>query len=184
MGVERAGVNVRTFGQPRSGECPGILLVAKGLGRPRLRAFPYPLFGLKRNIPGIFGSFGTRAWLHFPSLSSPALQVQGRSKSSPFPCRSASRLDLSAELIFLLRRPRRSCWRRHHFPFALSPSSGCAWPDKEHTSAFQFCENRAEAVTWEATKKRVTPEFFATSRRPPVRRPVPAKRHPARRVGP
>ena len=29
------------------------------------------------------------------------------------------------------------------------------------TSTFQFCENGAKAVTWEATKKRVTPEFFA-----------------------
>ncbi|MDK4739986.1 FdhF/YdeP family oxidoreductase [Rhizobium sp. CNPSo 3464] len=38
---------------------------------------------------------------------------------------------------------------------------GCAWPDKEHTSTFQFCENGAKAVTWEATNKRVTPEFFA-----------------------
>src|SRR6202790_1447290 len=39
---------------------------------------------------------------------------------------------------------------------------GCAWPDKEHNSTFQFCENGAKAVTWEATKKRVTQEFFAT----------------------
>jgi molybdopterin-dependent oxidoreductase alpha subunit len=38
---------------------------------------------------------------------------------------------------------------------------GCAWPDKAHTSTFQFCENGAKAVTWEATKKRATPEFFA-----------------------
>ncbi|HEY1925890.1 MAG TPA: FdhF/YdeP family oxidoreductase [Caulobacteraceae bacterium] len=38
---------------------------------------------------------------------------------------------------------------------------GCAWPDKEHTSTFQFCENGAKAVTWEATNKRVTPDFFA-----------------------
>ncbi|MEN4921000.1 FdhF/YdeP family oxidoreductase [Achromobacter spanius] len=38
---------------------------------------------------------------------------------------------------------------------------GCAWPDKSPTSTFQFCENGAKAVTWEATKKRVTPEFFA-----------------------
>lgn len=38
---------------------------------------------------------------------------------------------------------------------------GCAWPDKEHRSTFQFCENGAKAVTWEATTKRVTPEFFA-----------------------
>ncbi|MDN0081932.1 FdhF/YdeP family oxidoreductase [Crenobacter sp. SG2305] len=38
---------------------------------------------------------------------------------------------------------------------------GCAWPDKEHRSTFQFCENGAKAVTWEATNKRVTPDFFA-----------------------
>ncbi|MDQ0086477.1 molybdopterin-dependent oxidoreductase alpha subunit [Variovorax boronicumulans] len=38
---------------------------------------------------------------------------------------------------------------------------GCAWPDKEHKSTFQFCENGAKAVTWEATTKRVTPDFFA-----------------------
>lgn len=38
---------------------------------------------------------------------------------------------------------------------------GCAWPDKKHTSAFQFCENGAKAVTWEATNKRVPPTFFA-----------------------
>jgi molybdopterin-dependent oxidoreductase alpha subunit len=38
---------------------------------------------------------------------------------------------------------------------------GCAWPDPKHTSSFEFCENGAKAVTWEATSKRVTPEFFA-----------------------
>ncbi|HIE0909106.1 TPA: FdhF/YdeP family oxidoreductase [Serratia marcescens] len=38
---------------------------------------------------------------------------------------------------------------------------GCAWPDKEHRSTFQFCENGAKAVTWEATSKSVTPEFLA-----------------------
>lgn len=38
---------------------------------------------------------------------------------------------------------------------------GCAWPDKTHTSTFQFCENGAKAVTWEATKKRAGPELFA-----------------------
>ena len=31
---------------------------------------------------------------------------------------------------------------------------------QEHRSTFQFCENGAKAVTWEATNKRVTPEFF------------------------
>ena len=38
---------------------------------------------------------------------------------------------------------------------------GCAWPDPRHTSSFEFCENGAKAVSWEATSKRATPEFFA-----------------------
>ncbi len=38
---------------------------------------------------------------------------------------------------------------------------GCAWPDPKHTSAFEFCENGAKAVSWEATSKRATPEIFA-----------------------
>ncbi len=38
---------------------------------------------------------------------------------------------------------------------------GCAWPDKNHASTFQFCENGAKAVTWEATKHRATPALFA-----------------------
>ena len=39
---------------------------------------------------------------------------------------------------------------------------GCAWPDSDDRSTFQFCENGAKAVSWEATRKRVTPEFFAS----------------------
>ncbi|WP_109479734.1 FdhF/YdeP family oxidoreductase [Paraburkholderia sp. C35] len=38
---------------------------------------------------------------------------------------------------------------------------GCAWPDPKHTSSFEFCENGAKAVAWEATVNRCTPEFFA-----------------------
>jgi len=38
---------------------------------------------------------------------------------------------------------------------------GCAWPDPKKTSSFEFCENGAKAVTWEATAKRVDPGFFA-----------------------
>jgi len=38
---------------------------------------------------------------------------------------------------------------------------GCAWPDPKHTSSFEFCENGAKAVSWEATAKRTTPAFFA-----------------------
>ena len=38
---------------------------------------------------------------------------------------------------------------------------GCAWPDRNHHSTFEFCENGAKAVAAEATARRVTPEFFA-----------------------
>ena len=38
---------------------------------------------------------------------------------------------------------------------------GCAWPDPEHRTAFEFCENGAKAVADEAMKANVTPEFFA-----------------------
>ena len=38
---------------------------------------------------------------------------------------------------------------------------GCAWPDPKHTSSFEFCEDGAKAVAWEATAKRCAPEFFA-----------------------
>ena len=38
---------------------------------------------------------------------------------------------------------------------------GCAWPDPKHTSSFEFCENGAKAVAWEATAARCTPDFFA-----------------------
>ncbi|WP_444634485.1 FdhF/YdeP family oxidoreductase [Cupriavidus oxalaticus] len=38
---------------------------------------------------------------------------------------------------------------------------GCAWPDRQHASTFEFCENGVKAVAAEATSLRVTPEFFA-----------------------
>jgi molybdopterin-dependent oxidoreductase alpha subunit len=38
---------------------------------------------------------------------------------------------------------------------------GCAWPDRNHHSTFEFCENGAKAVAAEATARRVTPELFA-----------------------
>lgn len=37
---------------------------------------------------------------------------------------------------------------------------GCAWPDRQHASTFEFCENGVKAVAAEATTKRVTPAFF------------------------
>ena len=38
---------------------------------------------------------------------------------------------------------------------------GCAWPDRNPHSTFEFCENGAKAVAEEATKRVVTREFFA-----------------------
>lgn len=38
---------------------------------------------------------------------------------------------------------------------------GCAWPDPRHTSSFEFCENGAKAVAWEATGRTVGADFFA-----------------------
>lgn len=38
---------------------------------------------------------------------------------------------------------------------------GCAWPDRNPHSTFEFCENGVKAVAAEATRKRVGHEFFA-----------------------
>lgn len=37
---------------------------------------------------------------------------------------------------------------------------GCAWPDRDHRSTFEFCENGAKAVAAEATAHRATPEVL------------------------
>ncbi|MBP1234430.1 formate dehydrogenase major subunit [Arthrobacter sp. PvP102] len=37
----------------------------------------------------------------------------------------------------------------------------CAWPDPGHRKTFEFCENGAKAVTWEATPVLVPAEFWA-----------------------
>ncbi|GAB3541895.1 FdhF/YdeP family oxidoreductase [Arthrobacter tecti] len=37
----------------------------------------------------------------------------------------------------------------------------CAWPDPGHRSAFEFCENGAKAVTWEATPVTIASDFWA-----------------------
>jgi molybdopterin-dependent oxidoreductase alpha subunit len=38
---------------------------------------------------------------------------------------------------------------------------GCAWPEGDHRHIAEFCENGAKAVAEEATRRRVTREFFA-----------------------
>ena len=38
---------------------------------------------------------------------------------------------------------------------------GCAWPDRNHASTFEFCENGVKAVASEATARRAGPELFA-----------------------
>lgn len=37
---------------------------------------------------------------------------------------------------------------------------GCAWPEPEHRSRFEFCENGAKAIVSEATKERADRRFF------------------------
>jgi anaerobic selenocysteine-containing dehydrogenase len=37
----------------------------------------------------------------------------------------------------------------------------CAWGNPDHRKVFEFCENGAKALADEATKKRITREFFA-----------------------
>jgi molybdopterin-dependent oxidoreductase alpha subunit len=39
---------------------------------------------------------------------------------------------------------------------------GCAWPDRDKHSTFEFCENGVKAVAAEATRKRADRELFAT----------------------
>ncbi|MFC7331024.1 FdhF/YdeP family oxidoreductase [Marinactinospora rubrisoli] len=38
---------------------------------------------------------------------------------------------------------------------------GCAWPEPDHRHPAEFCENGAKAVAEEATRRAVSPEFFA-----------------------
>ena len=38
---------------------------------------------------------------------------------------------------------------------------GCAWPDPEHRTTFEFCENGAKAVADEAMSANVTPDYLA-----------------------
>ena len=37
---------------------------------------------------------------------------------------------------------------------------GCAWPDPDDTSRFEFCENGAKAIAEETTERRITADFF------------------------
>lgn len=38
---------------------------------------------------------------------------------------------------------------------------GCAWPESDKPHAAEFCENGAKAIAWEATRRKVEPDFFA-----------------------
>ena len=57
------------------------------------------------------------------------------------------------------RRSLQTLLKMNHIDGFDCPS--CAWPDPDHRKAAEFCENGAKAVAWEATRKRVGPEFFA-----------------------
>ncbi len=38
---------------------------------------------------------------------------------------------------------------------------GCAWPDPDHRSVMELCENGVKAVSWETIAKKSSPAFFA-----------------------
>jgi molybdopterin-dependent oxidoreductase alpha subunit len=58
-------------------------------------------------------------------------------------------------------RTARTLARMNHVDGFDCPS--CAWPDPDRRKPAEFCENGAKAVAWEATRKRVGPEFFAAN---------------------
>lgn len=37
---------------------------------------------------------------------------------------------------------------------------GCSWAKPAHPHRFEFCESGAKATAWDATSRRVAPEFF------------------------
>lgn len=39
---------------------------------------------------------------------------------------------------------------------------GCAWPESDTPHTVEFCENGAKAIAWEATRRHVDADFFAT----------------------
>ena len=51
--------------------------------------------------------------------------------------------------------------RRVNQPSGGIKCPSCAWPDSAHFKPIDFCESGAKAVAFEATAKRVTPDFFA-----------------------
>src|SRR5262245_7953839 len=70
--------------------------------------------------------------------------------------RSGSRHLLKQDLPFKRARTLLSATQSDGFD-----CPGCAWPDRNHASTFEFCENGVKAVAAEATSRRVTREFFA-----------------------
>ncbi len=91
----------------------------------------------------------------------PDLQVD------PPPSKSAGIPGIAESVRYALTEmgPRRSIktlLKMNHVDGFDCPS--CAWPDPEpgERKAAEFCENGAKAVAWEATRKRVGPDFFAS----------------------
>ena len=58
-------------------------------------------------------------------------------------------------------RSAKTLLRMNHIDGFDCPS--CAWPDPDRRKTAEFCENGAKAVAWEATRKRIGAEFFATN---------------------
>jgi molybdopterin-dependent oxidoreductase alpha subunit len=90
----------------------------------------------KREVPGV-GPYGG------PAGGWGALQAVARA------LRQQMGVGREAKMLFKINQP------------AGFDCPGCAWPDPRSASSFEFCENGAKAVSWEATSKRTTPDFFA-----------------------
>jgi molybdopterin-dependent oxidoreductase alpha subunit len=93
--------------------------------------------------------------------TSPDHPKVGRRKTSAAGLPSVARTVRRALAEMGPVRSVRTLGRMNHVDGFDCPS--CAWPDPDRRKAAEFCENGAKAVAWEATRKRVGPEFFAAN---------------------
>jgi molybdopterin-dependent oxidoreductase alpha subunit len=88
--------------------------------------------------------------------------MRGRDKPYDKP---AGGLDALASSLAALRRERIVGKGARTLLRANQPAGfdcpGCAWPDRNPHSTFEFCENGVKAVAAEATRKRIGADFFA-----------------------
>lgn len=101
-------------------------------------------------------------------FESPSELVTGEGRRPPNRCEpqkvAAGLPAVASALAFTVREP--GLLRGGRGLMKLNQTEGldcpsCAWPDPEHRSVFEFCENGAKALADETTTKRVEPGDFA-----------------------